>query len=317
MVDSNNWKPIHEKLLRAGRIASEALAYTCELVKAGASLLTIAEQGEQYIRKLGGQPAFPINLSIDHHAAHYTPPLNDPTCVPEHALVKVDLGAHVDGYIADNARTVLVGDDDELRNLIVAAEAGLQAAIQTARSGLRVWTVSKAISAAIRKHQARPIENLTGHSIEAFNLHAGVSVPAIARSSDRFTSPRLLKHMVVAIEPFATYSRYPQVDNLQPGHIFGFAVSRNPSSTELRSLFSQMKVRFVQLPFASRWMQDLVEPDQIGPTLQRLEKERCIHSYPVLGLRDGSPIAQAEHTLIIENTGCEVTTKRPSRKGGK
>jgi len=310
MSDTKDWKFIQEKLIEAGQIASEALAYTCDLVEAGESLLAIAEQGENHIRTLGGQPAFPINLSIDHHAAHYTPPANDATCIPEQALVKVDLGAHVDGYIADNARTILVGDDDNLRRLIIAAEAGLQAAIETIRAGLRVWNVSKAISAAINKHQARPIENLTGHSIDAFNLHAGVSVPAIARSSDRLTSPRLLEHMVVAIEPFTTYSRNPQVDNLQPGHIFGFSPSRNPSSSELRSLFSQMKVKFAQLPFASRWMQEFVEPDQIAPILRRLEKEKCIHNYPVLGLNDRSSIAQAEHTLIVKNTGCQVTTLR-------
>ena len=310
MVDSKDWKPIHEKLLKAGRIASEALAYTCDLVKEGASLIKIVEEGEQRIRKLGGQPAFPINISIDHHAAHYTPPLTDSTRISGQALVKVDLGVHVSGYIADNAKTILVGDGEDLQRLITAAEAGLQAAIQTVRAGLRVWNVSKAISAAISKHRARPIENLTGHSIEAFNLHAGISVPAVARSSDRFTSPRLLNQMVIAIEPFATYSQHPQVDNLQPGHIFGFSRSRNPSNSELRTLFSQMKVKFAQLPFASRWMQEFIEPDQIGSTLQRLEKEKCIHNYPVLGLRDGSPIAQAEHTLIVGNTGCQVTTLR-------
>ena len=122
--------------------------------------------------------------------------------------------------------------------------------------------------------------------------------------------------MVLAIEPFATYSRNPRVDNLEPGHIFGFALARNPKSSELRTLFSRMKVQFAQLPFASRWMQDLVEPDKITPTLQQLLKERCIQNYPVLGLRDKRPIAQAEHTVIVEPTGCKVTTIRPQRKEG-
>jgi methionyl aminopeptidase len=317
MAESTNWKPIHEKLLQAGQIASEALVYTCNLIQAGASLFSIAEAGEQHIRELGGKPAFPINLSINHHAAHYTPHLDDSTIIPGQALVKVDLGVHVDGHIADNAQTIFVGEDDNLKRLILAAEAGLQAAVQTIRAGLRVWTVSKAISAAISKHRARPIENLTGHSIEAFNLHAGVSVPAIARSSERFTSPRLQEHMVLAIEPFATYSRNPHVVDLQPGHIFGFTTTRNPHNSELRSLFSQMKVKFAQLPFASRWMQELVTPEEIIPTLQLLQKERCIHNYPVLGLRDGNPIAQAEHTVIVETTGCQVTTIRPVQMDGR
>ncbi|MFX1317614.1 MAG: type II methionyl aminopeptidase [Promethearchaeota archaeon] len=310
MANDESVAKAREKLLRAGKIASEALAFTCSQVKAGESLLNIVGRGEDKIQSLGGKPAFPINISVNHHAAHYTPSLDDRTQIPELALVKIDLGAHVDGYVADTAKTVLVGEDENLQRLIKAAEAGLQAAIQTARAGIRVWNISKAISTAMRQMKTRPIENLTGHSIEPFNLHAGVSVPSVVHPEERILSPRLNEHMVVAIEPFATYSNNPRVDDLEPGHIFGFARARNPKSADLRSLFSLMKVEFAQLPFSSRWMAELVERDQITSILRQLKREGCIHNYPVLGLRDKSPIAQAEHTLIIEKDGCTVTTKR-------
>jgi methionyl aminopeptidase len=123
-------------------------------------------------------------------------------------------------------------------------------------------------------------------------------------------SPRLTEHMIVAIEPFATFSRNPRVDNLEPGNIFGFTRGRNPKRNKLRSLFSLMKMQFAQLPFSSRWMLELVERDQITSTLNQLKQEGCIHNYPVLGLRDKSPIAQAEHTVIIEKNGCTITTLR-------
>jgi methionyl aminopeptidase len=315
MTTSNKIMMSREKLLQAGKIASEALVFTCGLVKPGASLRTLVEAGEAKIRELGGRPAFPINISINHHAAHYTPSLEDDTTVPDLALVKVDLGAHIDGYIADNALTVLVGNDEKLQTLIKSAESGLRAAIKKIRAGLRIWNVSRAISEAMRRLNTRPIENLTGHSIEMFNLHAGLSVPAVARASERFASPRLKEHMVVAIEPFATYSQNPRVENLEPGQIFGFARSRNPRNTKLRSLFSRMKVKFAQLPFASRWMAEFVSEDQVYSTLNTLMNERCIHNYPVLGLRDGSFIAQAEHTMIVERNGCVVTTKRHKKRG--
>jgi methionyl aminopeptidase len=311
MSDDEQFAKIREKLLQAGKIASEALAFSCSLVKKGESLLVIAEAGEKKILELGGKPAFPINISINHHAAHYTPSLNDTTQIPELALVKIDLGAHVDGYVADNASTVLVGDDENLQRLIDGAKAGLQAAIETARVGIRIWNISKAISSAMHQMKTRPIENLTGHSIEQFNLHAGVSVPSVTHSANRIASPRLQNNMVIAIEPFATYSRNPLVDNLEPGNIFGFTPRRNPKNHKLRSLFSQMKIKFAQLPFASRWMTALVEPSKVMQTLNQLKRERCIHNYPVLGLQDGSLIAQAEHTIIVEKQGCTVTTSRP------
>lgn len=311
MSDDEQFAKIREKLLQAGKIASEALAFSCSLVKQGESLLAIAEAGEKKILELGGKPAFPLNISINHHAAHYTPSLDDVSLIPELALVKIDLGAHVDGYVADNASTVLVGYDENLQRLIDSAKAGLQAAINTAKAGIRIWNISKAISSAMHQMKTRPIENLTGHSIEQFNLHAGVSVPSVTHSANRVASSRLQKNMVVAIEPFATHSRNPLVDNLEPGHIFGFVPQRNPKNPKLRSLFSQMKIEFAQLPFASRWMTELVELRQVMHTLNQLTREGCIHNYSVLGLRDGSPIAQAEHTIIVEKQGCTVTTLHP------
>lgn len=309
MPTPQNPEKARKKLLQAGKIAAQALADTCKLVKSNNSLLDIAEAGEQYIRELDGQPAFPINISVNHHAAHYTPGIDDSRRIPDKALVKIDLGVHIDGYIADSARTVIVGGDTHMEKLETAANAGLQAAITTIRAGIRVWDVSKAISKAMRGMDTRAIENLTGHSIKRFTLHAGISVPSVAHTSERVLSPRLQEHTVIAIEPFATYSRNPHVARLERGSIFGFTRVRNPSDPKLRHLFSQMKMKYAQLPFASRWLVELVTPAEINATLSALEQEGCIQNYPVLGLTDKKFIAQAEHTIIVEKDGCFVTTQ--------
>jgi methionyl aminopeptidase len=114
--------------------------------------------------------------------------------------------------------------------------------------------------------------------------------------------------MVVAIEPFATFSAIPRVVDLEPGAIFGFSRKKNPESSKLRTVFSQMKARFAQLPFASRWLTRLIPTAEVDALLTRLRREGCVQDYPVLGLRDGNFIAQAEHTLIVERDGCTVTT---------
>ncbi len=309
MFDPEMREDIQERLLKAGRIAAQSIDFTCLEVKAHASLLEIAEAGERKIFELGGKPAFPINISVNHHAAHYAPSYGDSTVVPEQALVKIDLGVHVDGYIADTACTVIIGGNAEMERLLEAAEAGLQAAIETVRSGIRVWEVSKEINKVIRSFDVRPIENLTGHSIARFNLHAGISVPAIAPASERVLSPRLKEDMVIAIEPFTTYSPTPRIANIGEAQIFGFAQRQNPSNPMLRRLFSKMKLNYAQLPFASRWLAKLVPPTEINGTLSSLLEERCILGYAVLGLPDGSFIAQAEHTLIVTSDGCTVTTQ--------
>lgn len=297
-----------DKLLRAGKIAAKALNYTCQLVKPGERVLAIVTAGEQYIQKQGCQPAFPINISINHHAAHYTPGLSDTRCIPEEGLVKIDLGVHISGFIADNARTVIVGERPQFKQLVEATDAGLQAAIQTVRAGIRIWNISKAISKAIRDRGCRAIENLTGHSITQFNLHSGISIPAVPYTAERLLSPRLKEQMIIAIEPFATYSRTPRVVDLGKGNIYGFAHQKNPQSHPLRRIFSKMKVKFAQLPFASRWMKEIVAVDEIDQVLSELVEEKCIYNYPILGLRDKQVVAQSEKTLIVEKNGCTVTT---------
>ncbi len=301
-------KEARKYLHKAGQIAAKALTYTCSLVKAKKPLISIAEAGENRIRELGGQPAFPINLSINHFAAHYTPGIGDKTEVPDKALVKVDLGVHVKGYIADNARTVIIGGESKEKQLCEAAKLGLEAALKVAKAGVRVWTISKAISQAMHQKNVNPIENLTGHSIERFNLHSGISIPAVAFPTERLISPRLRENMVIAIEPFSTFSKVPRISNLEAGQIFGFAPNRNPRNKVLRQIFSQMKVNFAQLPFASRWVKVFVSPDKVLTTLQELMKEGCIHNYAVLGLRDKQFVAQSEATIIIEKNGCTITT---------
>jgi len=271
--------------------------------------LEVAEAGERRIRELGGLPAFPVNVSVNHHAAHYTPPPGGRHVIPRRALVKVDLGVHIEGYIADTARTVQVGEDPKMTRLVKAAEAGLEAAIATTRSGIRVWEISKAIERAVRRMGARPIENLSGHSITRYTLHAGLSVPAVANPAERPFSPRLQDRMVVAIEPFTTFSSAPRVTDLEGPYIYGFVPHRNPKDPELRRLYSRMKIEFAQLPFAARWLASITGPERVEKVLSALQREGCIRGYPVLGLRDGRPVAQAEHTLIVEPTGCTVTTK--------
>ena len=115
-----------ECLKKAGAIAKQAVAYAKELIKPDMLLLEIAEQIESKIDELGGKPAFPVNLSIDNIAAHYTPSWNDSSI--SRGLLKVDIGVQVDGYIADTAFSIDLENSEENKKLIEAAEAALEKA---------------------------------------------------------------------------------------------------------------------------------------------------------------------------------------------
>ncbi|WP_273271875.1 M24 family metallopeptidase, partial [Methanothrix sp.] len=98
---------------KAGRILAEVLQEARPKVDVGVPLLEVAEFVEEAIRSKGGLPAFPCNISLDRSAAHYTPSPKDESVFAEN-MVKLDVGVHVDGYIADAAITIDLGGHEDL-----------------------------------------------------------------------------------------------------------------------------------------------------------------------------------------------------------
>lgn len=296
MTDNvNNKQAILDKYREAGRILKIVRAEAVDMIKIGNSLLEVANFVETRTIELGGKPAFPCNISRNQEAAHATPKAKD-TDIFAKDMVKLDLGVHVGGYIADSAITVdLSGNSD----IVKAAEAGLAAAIDLARPGVTTGELGAAIEGSIRAYGLNPIINLTGHGLSQYEAHDEPAIPnkhveggAVLKEGDVF-----------AIEPFATN---------------GAGFVHEGSLTEIYSIIRKKPVRmpavrnvlkqaeeYKELPFAKRWLQ----ADKLDFALIQLEKAGVIHSYPVLIERTGGLVAQAEHTIIITSDGCEVTTK--------
>ncbi len=147
-----------DKVIQAGKIAVEARTYARELIKPGMPLLEIAEKIESKIIELGGLLAFPVNLSINEIAAHYTPSHDDTTLAQ--GLLKVDLGVHVDGWIADTAFSLDLEGNSENTNLIRTAEQALENAKSIIQAGISTDEIGKEIHRTIMSSNFNPIVNL-------------------------------------------------------------------------------------------------------------------------------------------------------------
>ena len=180
--------------IKAGEIASEALEYGKGLIKKDRSVIEIVEKVENKIFQLGGKPAFPVQISINEIAAHYAP-IKENLLIKESDIVKLDVGAHVNGAIGDNA--VTVGNNKEL---IQASRDALNEAIKIIQIGTKLKDIGKIIDKTISSYGFNPIKNLTGHSIDIYEQHSGLSIPNYDDGDDT----KLKKGMVIAIEPFAT-----------------------------------------------------------------------------------------------------------------
>lgn len=292
---------ILEKLRRAAEIAKRALKLSETLVKPGAKIIEICERLEGEIKKLGGSPAFPVNVSVNEIAAHYSSPPGDTRVIPPSSIVKIDVGVHIDGYIVDVAKTLCF--NRKLRDLVRATEEALDAAVERMRDGVRTSEIGSVIEKTIRGYGYHPIKNLSGHSMERYNLHAGVSIPNVSSVLGAF-SPKLREGMIVAVEPFATTGSRAFVVDSQPVAIFRLT-GRRPEDGEMSKIYAMIYKRCRELPFSLRWFKEIVKTRKALTTFQRMVASKHVHAYPALREVDGNPVAQAETTVVIRKNGAE------------
>jgi methionyl aminopeptidase len=295
---------VFEKYLKAGEIAATARDTGAAHIKAGMSFKEVVGEIESIITGQGAGIAFPTNISVDHIAAHFTPPSNDGHVFQKGDVVKVDVGAHIDGYIADTAVTIEV-ETDKYSSLLQASADALDTAIQLMKPGVKLSDIGKHVEKTINGYGFKPIDNLTGHSLNRYNLHSGMSVPSIASMSFQ-RKPR--KDDVLAVEPFATTGS---------GHVIsgqGSNIYLLKSGTNFRRLrdhrsrlmIKKLQHRFRSLPFASRWCEEILP--NVDVSLQWLEQKGMLHHFPQLIEQNRGIVSQKEHTMIITENGCQVTT---------
>jgi methionyl aminopeptidase len=287
---------VYDAYREAGALAKKMLHQGADLVKVGASLLEMVEVTEAMVVEEGADLAFPLNISFNEAAAHDTAMPGDERTFSSGDLVKVDLGVQIDGYIADTALTVDLGDHADL---VEASRAALEAAIAVVRPGITTGEIGTIIQATIEEHNYKPVANLTGHGLGHYDLHASPTIPNIAMAGGAVIE----EGMVFAIEPFATTGsgRISEGNRVEIYQQIAARPARLPSARRVLKIARPRR----GLPFARRW----VPGGKVDIGLMNLVQSGILHPFPVLHDVPGSFVSQAEHTLIVTADGCEVTTR--------
>ncbi|RNJ79607.1 MAG: type II methionyl aminopeptidase [Nitrosopumilus sp. B06] len=295
---------MQEDYLKAGKIAAEVREMVRNKNWVGRTVYEICEEVEGEIKKLGARCAFPVNASINEVAAHYTAEPDDPTVIGETDLVKIDLGAQINGYIADTAVTVCY--DTQFDVLVQAAEDALSNAMSMIKSGTKTRDIGRTIESTIKKMGCKPIANLSGHSLDRYTIHAGKTIPNIW-SIGGFS---LSEESAYACEPFVTTKDGGGfVRNGQTRNIFAINTRKKTKDAEADRLLDYIWENFNMLPFALRWFTDKWEEKEARKLLETLIKKKAVQAYPILIEAGGQRVAQAEHTFIPNEGGVTVTTK--------
>jgi len=291
-----------QKIIQAGKIAAEIKKFIKPQIKPQIPLLEIAEKIESKIFELGGKPAFPVNLSINQVAAHYTPIHNDKTLAS--GLLKVDFGVHIDGYLSDTAFSIDLENSEENKNLIRASQDALKSAQEKIKSNISISEISAEIQKTIESQNFSPIINLTGHSMNHYDLHSGISIPNFDNKQKT-----KLNSGLYAIEPFTTLKNATgKVKEGGPSGIYILSEEKNTRSPLSREVLKFIKQEYSTLPFCSRWLVKKFS-SKVILALSELERSKAIYQFPQLIEASNAKVSQAENTILLDENETIVTTE--------
>ena len=199
-----------EQMRPAGRFVADVLLALQEKADVGVNLLELDELAHQMIKDRGAESCY-----IDYHPSFGAMPFGKVLCtsvndavlhglpfdyvLQDGDLLSVDFAASVDGWVADSALSVVVGNADpkDLELIDVTGQA-LEAGIKAARAGNRIGDISHAIALVARRHGLKINTQFGGHGVGR-TMHGDPHVPNDGKPGRGY---QLQPGLVIAIEPW-------------------------------------------------------------------------------------------------------------------
>lgn len=288
-----------ENYRKAGKIAAEALNYGVSLIKPGVSVVEVCKKVDQKILDLGGSIAFPTQINLDDVAAHFCP-LDDSLKFKEQVCC-IDVGAHVNGCIGDNAASVDLSGKNE--NLIKASREALDNAVKIIKPGVKLGEIGKVIHQAITNYGFSPVKNLSGHGLGKYMIHTKPNIP----NYDNNDPSWLEEGDIVAIEPFASSGAGIIYESSNPT-VFSLVGKKPARGMITREVLKEI-ASYEGMPFCTRWLIEKFGEAKTNFAIREIANLGILAEHPPLIDQKHGLVSQAEHTILVTKTGCEILTK--------
>jgi methionyl aminopeptidase len=283
---------IRKKYEKAKSISEKAQETAKKEIKEGLSVLKLAEIMEKEIVESDGKLAFPVNISINEIAAHFTPDRDTVLVLKQDDLVKVDVGVHIDGYIWDAAFTKKVGSEKD--EMIEASEQAIEAVLKLIKPGVKVCEISEVVESTVEKFRLKTIENLCGHGLERFVQHAKPSIP----NSRNNILTELKADTAIAMEIFTTDGKGYVKEGVET-LIYRYLQDKSVRTQEARKILIKARDDFQGMPFAKRWIHSIASGMKLEIALKELVQVGALEAYPVLKEAGNGKVAQSETTILL------------------
>lgn len=292
-----------ECYLRAGLIHEEVCEKIKPFVKPGVSFLELARKIESAIAEYPeASLAFPVNIQVNNEV-HYSPLPDDTRTVAKDDVVKVDVGVHVNGYIADGAFSVSF--HSEYKEMVSFTEEVLKKTLSGLKPGMKVSEIGRRLDEQMQGSEYKIIKNLMGHQVQQWDLHSAKSV---AVYEDKNYSAVMEPGEAFAIEIFITDGD-GFIHSSPKATIYAMKQMLMPvRDQKIKKLCKQIHEKRKTFPFSERYVVEHLGYSKID--FFNLKNSGNIMSYPLLVERQGSKIAQFEDVIYIDKNDVIITTKQ-------
>jgi len=299
-----------DNAILAGKIAAKAIIYGKSLIQPNVKMVEVLDQIERFIKDNGGQIAFPAQISLNETAAHFCPLADDVLVFKPTDIIKLDLGVHVEGMIADTAVTIIFKEYNdkyqELLDLKKASEEALSNTLKYIRPGVTLGELGLIIQESIARYDLSPVRNLSGHGLGKYSIHEHPTVPNF-NTKDKH---ELEDNQLIAIEPFATngHGMIFESSNATLYSLNAINAMKGVRSNMTREVLRDIQ-EFKTLPFTTRWLTSKHSFSKVRFALNDLKNLEIVHDYPPLIEMGKGMVSQSEHTVIVRERPI-ITTLR-------
>ncbi|EXB52379.1 Proliferation-associated protein 2G4 [Morus notabilis] len=318
----------------------EALQLVLSECKPKAKIVDLCEKGDSYIREQTGNMyknvkkkiergvAFPTCVSVNNTVCHFSPLASDESVLEDGDIVKIDMGCHIDGFIAIVAHTHVLQEGpvtgraaDVIAAANTAAEVALRLHILVVSEKLRVeiwfdgnFAENKDVTEAIQKvaaaYDCKIVEGVLSHQLKQFVIDGNKVVLSVSNPDTRVDDAEFEENEIYAIDIVtSTGDGKPRLLDEKQTTIYKRAVDKNYhlKMKASRFIFSEINQKFPIMPFTARALEE--KRARLG--LVECVNHDLLQPYPVLHEKPGDLVAHIKFTVLLMPNGSDRITSHP------
>ncbi|CAN6897349.1 unnamed protein product [Brassica oleracea] len=310
------------KYKSAAEIVNKALQVVLAECKPKDKIVDICEKGDAFINEQAGSMyknvkkkidrgvAFPTCVSVNNTVGHFSPLASDETVLEEGDMVKIDMGCHIDGFIALVAHTHVIQEGPvtgRKADVIAAANTAAEVALRLVRPGKKNHAVTEAIQKVAEAYDCKIVEGVISHQMKQNVIDASKSFLSVSTPETRVDDAEFEENEVYAIDIVAsTGDGKPKLLDEKQTTVYkkDAAVNYQLKMKASRFIISEIKEKFPHMPFTARSLEE--KRARLG--LVECVNHGHLQPYPVLYEKPGDFVAQIKFTVLLMPNGSDRIT---------